>query len=65
MAVTMIKRGQGVHVRGTSYWSHRHDLWLKVLTHNIMILLRIEVFYRAVLTPFCSRLFSDDFLSTQ
>ena len=26
---------------------------LMVLTHNIMILLLVEVFYRAVLTPFC------------
>ena len=30
---------------------HR-ELRLKVLTHNVMILLRIEVFYRALLTPF-------------
>jgi hypothetical protein len=45
--ISMIKRRQGAHVRGTSYWSQCRDLRLKVLTHNVMILLHIKVFYRA------------------
>jgi Transposase DDE domain len=45
--ISMIKRRQGAHVRGVTYWSQRRDMRLKVLTHNVMILLRIEVFYRA------------------
>ena len=45
--ISMIKRRQGAHVRGINYWSQCRDLRLKVLTHNIMILLHIKVFYRA------------------
>jgi hypothetical protein len=45
--ISMIKRRQGAHLRGVNYWSQCRDLRLKVLTHNVMILLRIEVFYRA------------------
>ena len=50
--ISKIKRRQGAHVRGINYWSQCRDLRLKVLTHNIMILLQIKVFYRAVPTPF-------------
>jgi len=50
--VSMIKRRLGPATTGRTYWSRRRDLMLMVLTHNIMILWRIEVFYRAVLTPF-------------
>ena len=32
-----IKRRQGSAVRGRSYWSRCRDLWLAVLTHNIML----------------------------
>ena len=46
--MSMIKRRQGSHVRGRSYWSQCRDLHLLALTHNIMILLTITVFYRAV-----------------
>lgn len=45
--ISMIKRRQGAHVRGVTYWSQCRDLRLKVLTHNVMILLRITLFYRA------------------
>lgn len=45
--ISMIKRRQGAHVRGINYWSQCRDLRLKVLTHNVMILLHIKVFYRA------------------
>lgn len=51
--ISMIKRRQGNHAVGTTYWSQCRDLRLKVLTHNVMILLRIQVFYRAVLPLFC------------
>ena len=52
--ISMIKRRLEAFVRGRTAWSQRRELRLKVLTHNVMILLRIEVFYRAFLTPFRS-----------
>jgi Transposase DDE domain len=45
--MSMIKRRQGSYVRGRSYWSQCRDLHLLALTHNIMILLWVAVFYRA------------------
>ena len=50
--MSMIKRRLEAFVRGRTAWSQRRELRLKVLTHNIMILISIEVFYTAVLTPF-------------
>ena len=50
--ISMIKRRQGAHVRGMKYHSQRRSLGLMVLTHNIMILLRRKVFYRARKSPF-------------
>lgn len=52
--VSMVKRNQLPHVRGHSYQSQCRDLRLMALTHNIMILLCIEVFYRAVPDTFFS-----------
>lgn len=46
--MSMIKRRQGSHVRGHKYWSQCRDLRLIALTHNIMILVLVEVFYRAL-----------------
>ena len=46
--ISMIKRRQGAHVSGRSYHSQCRDLRLLALTHNVMILVRVEVFYRAV-----------------
>ena len=43
--MSMIKRRQGAHVRGRSYPSQCRDLRLMALTHNVMILLCVEVFY--------------------
>ncbi len=43
--VSIIKRRFGSATTGRTYWSRRRDLMLMVLTHNIMILWRIEVFY--------------------
>ena len=50
--ISMLKRRLESFVRGRTAWSQRRELRLKVLTHNIMILLRIEVFYTAFLAPF-------------
>jgi hypothetical protein len=50
--MSMIKRRQGSHVRGHKYWSQCRDLRLLALTHNIMILVIVEIFYRAGPTPF-------------
>ena len=46
--VSMLKRRLEPFVRARNAWSQRRELRLKVLTHNVMILLRIEVFYTAV-----------------
>jgi hypothetical protein len=45
--MSMIKRRLEPFVRGRTYWSQCREVRLKVLTHNVMILLPIEVFYRA------------------
>jgi hypothetical protein len=52
--MSMIKRRQGSFVRGHSYQSQCRDLRLMALTHNIMLLLLIQVFYRATPVPFNS-----------
>jgi len=56
--MSMIKRRQGSFVRARKYHSQRRDLRLMVLTHNIMILIAIEVFYRAGRVPFAPLLCS-------
>lgn len=43
--ISMIKRRQGNHARGRTYHSQCRDLRLMALTHNVMSLLRVEVFY--------------------
>jgi len=48
--MSMIKRRQGPHVRAKTYHAQCRDLRLMVLTHNVMILLTIDVFYRATAT---------------
>ncbi len=50
--MSMIKRRQGAHVRGHKFWSQCRDLRLKALTHNVMILVLVGVFYRADLSLF-------------
>ena len=50
--MSMIKRRQSASTSGRTYHSRRRDLLLMVLTHNIMILFRVKVFYRAWPTPF-------------
>jgi Transposase DDE domain len=55
--MSMIKRRLEAFVRGRNAWSQRRELRLKVLTHNVMLLLRTEVFYRAVLTLYSYPMF--------
>jgi hypothetical protein len=50
--VSMVKRRLEPFVRSRNAWSQRRELRLKVLTHNVMILLRVEVFYTASRAPF-------------
>lgn len=50
--MSMVKRRLEPFVRGRTVWSQRRELRLKVLTHNVMILIRIEVFYTACQEPF-------------
>ena len=45
--MSMIKRRLEAFVRGRNAWSQRRELRLKVLTHNLLLLLHVEVFYRA------------------
>ena len=49
--ISMVKRRLEAFVRGRTAWSQRRELRLKVLTHNVMILLRIQVFYTATPIP--------------
>jgi hypothetical protein len=50
--ISMLKRRLEAFVCGRTAWSQRRELRLKVLTHNVMILIRIELFYRADLNQF-------------
>ncbi|UCD49554.1 MAG: IS5 family transposase [Phycisphaerales bacterium] len=50
---SMIKRNQGDVLRARAYWSQNREMLLKVLTHNIGIILLInELFYKATAVPF-------------
>jgi hypothetical protein len=49
--ISMLKRNLGSWVRGLTYHSQCREMFLKALTHNIMILL-LRVFYRAAATHF-------------
>jgi hypothetical protein len=44
---SMIKRRLGSALRARSYWSQYREIILRVITHNVMIVARIQVFYRA------------------
>jgi Transposase DDE domain len=51
--MSMIKRNQGDCLRSTTYQAQNREMMLKVLTHNIgIILFAKELFYRAFLTSF-------------
>ena len=49
---SMIKRRLGSALRAWSYWTQCRGIILRFITHNVMIVARIRVFYRALLTPF-------------
>jgi Transposase DDE domain/Transposase domain (DUF772) len=49
---SMIKRRLGSALRARSYWSQCREIILRVVTHNVMIVIRIRVFYRAELPRF-------------
>ena len=55
---SMIKRTLGSSLRARTYWSQQREIVLRVITHNVMIIRRKEVFYRAgqncFLAPFNS-----------
>ncbi|MDP6634131.1 MAG: hypothetical protein QGG42_04495, partial [Phycisphaerae bacterium] len=44
---SMIKRNLGSALNGRSYWSQCRELMLLAITHNIMIIMPAELFYRA------------------
>jgi DDE family transposase len=44
---SMIERRLGSALRARSYWSQCREIILRVITHNVMIVARIRVFYRA------------------
>jgi len=44
---SMIKRNLGSALHGRSYWSQCRELMLLAITHNIMIIMPAELFYRA------------------
>jgi Transposase DDE domain len=50
--ISMVKRLLDAALRARFYWSQSREIILRVLALNLMILRRITVFYRAVLTPF-------------
>ncbi len=48
----MIKRRLGETLAARSTPKQNRAMMLKVITHNLMIILQAWVFYRALLTPF-------------
>ena len=51
---SMVKRRLGSALRARSYWSQCREIILRVITHNVMIVARIRVFYRASVDYFAS-----------
>jgi hypothetical protein len=49
---SMIKRRLGSALRARSYWSQCREIILRVITHNVMIVICVKVFYRASPPPF-------------
>jgi hypothetical protein len=48
---SMIKRRLGSALRARSYWSQCREIILRVITHNVMIVIWVRVFYRAWRNP--------------
>lgn len=55
---SMIKRRLGSALRARGYWSQCREIVLRATTHNVMIVILVRVFYRAIpiriTTPACS-----------
>src|SRR4051794_26554314 len=49
---SMIKRRLGSALRARSYWSQCREIILRVITHNVMIVVCVRVFYKAGSTGF-------------
>jgi Transposase DDE domain len=49
---SMIKRRLGSALRARKYWSQCREIILRVITHNVMIVISIRVFYRAWVSRF-------------
>jgi hypothetical protein len=49
---SMVKRRLGSALRARGYWSQCREIILRVITHNVMIVLRVRVFYRAARSCF-------------
>ena len=49
---SMLKRLMGSALRARQYWSQCRETILRAITHNVMILRRMQVFYRAGSSPF-------------
>ena len=49
---SMVKRRLGSALRARSYWSQCREIILRVITHNVMIVLHVRVFYKASCLPF-------------
>jgi hypothetical protein len=52
--MSMIQRRLGSFLRGRTYLSRCREMRLMTITHNLMILQRVILFYRADLTPLIS-----------
>ena len=48
---SMVKRRLGSALRARTYWSQCREIVLRIITHNVMIVARIRVFYRAAMSP--------------
>ena len=44
---SMVKRRLGSALRARGYWSQCREIILRAITHNVMIVIRVRVFYRA------------------
>jgi hypothetical protein len=52
---SMVKRRLGSALRARSYWSQCREIILRIVTHNVMIVIRVRVFYRARKVGFPAR----------
>ena len=48
----MIKHHQGTALTALTYHTRRPEMGLMAVTHNILILRPVKLFYKAFLTPF-------------